>query len=217
MEQFISALTQRLQEPLPGIRAQALMSPQLERDVRFKIKPRPDARRGSVLLLLYPQGNTLWLPLMQRPTYAGHHSGQVSLPGGKQEPNDPDRIYTALREAEEEMGIPQAEVQVLGTLSELYIPPSNFVVLPVVGYMPVPPLFVPEPTEVEQVLEVSLPDLLEENFIRFTDSPPGSLYPIRTPYYPVQERVVWGATAMILSEFVVMVNELLPEHPLIKS
>ncbi len=192
------------------------MSPQLERDVRFKIKPRPDARQGSVLLLLYPQANMLWLPLMQRPTYNGHHSGQVSLPGGKQEPGDPDRIYTALREAEEEMGIPRVDVQVLGTLSELYIPPSNFVVLPVVGFMPSAPHFVPDPAEVEQVLEVSLPDLLTENFIKFTDTPPGSLYPISTPYYPVQERVVWGATAMILSEFVALMHELLPRHPLLR-
>lgn len=193
------------------------MSPQLEQDVRFKIKPRPDARQGSVLLLLYPQHNALWLPLMQRPVYEGHHSGQVSLPGGKQEPGDPDRIFTALREAEEEMGIPSREVEVLGTLSELFIPPSNFVVLPVVGYMHRPPVFVPDPAEVDQILEVSLPDLLHENFIKFTDSPPGSLYPIRTPYYPVQERVVWGATAMILSEFVCLVQELLPQHPTIRG
>lgn len=216
MEEFIEALQNRLTEPLPGLKAQALMSPQLEQDVRFKIKPRADARRGSVLLLLYPQQKTLWIPLMQRPQYKGHHSGQVSLPGGKDEPGDPDRIYTALREAEEEMGIPMQEVQVLGTLSELYIPPSNFVVLPVVGYMPTRPDFVPDPAEVEQILEVSLPDILEENFIRFTDSPPGSLYPIRTPYYPVQERVVWGATAMILSEFVSLVRELQAEYPLFK-
>jgi 8-oxo-dGTP pyrophosphatase MutT (NUDIX family) len=216
MEHFIEALQNRLQEPLPGLVAQARMSPQLEQDVRFKIKPRPDARKGSVLLLLYPQQHQLWLPLMQRPEYEGHHSGQVSLPGGKWEPGDPDRIYTALREAEEEMGIPSREVQVLGTLSELFIPPSNFVVLPVVGYMPAPPVFMPDPAEVDQILEVSLPDLLEENFIKFTDSPPGSLYQIRTPYYPVQERVVWGATAMILSEFVTLVQELLPQYPHIR-
>lgn len=216
MEDFISALQNRLQEPLPGLKAQARMSPRLEQDVRFKIKPRPDARQGSVLLLLYPKQGFLWFPLMQRPEYNGHHGGQVSLPGGKQEPGDPDRIYTALREADEEMGIPQAEVQVLGTLSELFIPPSNFVVLPVVGYMPAPPAFVPDPAEVAQILEVPLPDLLEENFIKFTDSPPGSSYKIRTPYYPVQERVVWGATAMILSEFVVIIHELLPEHPHIR-
>ncbi len=212
MEDFIKALKDRLQQPLPGIKAQALMSPQLEQDVRFKIKPRPDARQGSVLLLLYPRQNTIWLPLMQRPQYEGHHSGQVSLPGGKGEPDDPDRIYTALRETEEEMGIPRQGVQILGTLSELYIPPSNFVVLPVVGYMPAAPEFKPDPAEVEQVLELSLQDLLEENFIRFTDSPPGSLYRIRTPYYPVNERVVWGATAMILSEFVSMVNEMEARH-----
>ncbi|AHM63449.1 NTP pyrophosphohydrolase [Flammeovirgaceae bacterium 311] len=216
MEEFIHALKNRLQQPLPGIRAQALMSPQLEQDARFKLQPRPDARQGSVLLLLYPQQNTIWLPLMQRPQYQGHHSGQVSLPGGKWEPGDTDRLQTALRETEEEMGIPRQGVQILGTLSELYIPPSNFVVLPVVGYMPSAPAFVPDPAEVEQVLEVPLPDLLEENFIRFTNTPPGSLYKIRTPYYPVEERVVWGATAMILSEFVTLVNEMETRHHLLK-
>jgi 8-oxo-dGTP pyrophosphatase MutT (NUDIX family) len=207
MEQFIEALHKRLQEPLPGQRAQSRMIPELDRDVRFKIKPRPDARHGSVLLLLYPQEGAFWFPLMQRPTYEGHHSGQVSLPGGKSEPADPDRIYTALRETQEEMGIPMEEVRVLGTLSELYIPPSNFVVLPVIGYMPVPPLFVPDPLEVEQVLEVPLKDLLEENLIKFTDAPPGARFRIQTPYYPLQERVVWGATAMMLSEFIMVVEE----------
>ena len=216
MEKFVEALKERLQQPLPGIKAQAQMSPQLEQDVRFKQQPRPDARQGSVLLLLYPHKDTIWFPLMQRPQYQGHHSGQVSLPGGKWEPGDPDRIYTALRETEEEMGIPREGVQILGSLSELYIPPSNFVVLPVVGYMPQAPTFRPDPLEVEQVLEVPLPDLLEENFIKFTDSPPGSLYKIRTPYYPVEERVVWGATAMILSEFVTLIKELVPRHPLLR-
>ncbi|EMR03661.1 NUDIX hydrolase [Cesiribacter andamanensis] len=214
MEQFIDALRKRLQEPLPGIQAQARMTPELDRDVRFKIKARPDARRGSVLLLLYPQGGSFWFPLMQRPTYEGHHSGQVSLPGGKSEPGDPDRIYTALRETQEEMGIPMEQVQVLGTLSELYIPPSNFVVLPVIGYLPVQPLFVPDPLEVEQVLEVPLKDLLEENLIKFTDAPPGARFRIQTPYYPLQERVVWGATAMMLSEFIMVVEEVQQQLPL---
>lgn len=195
-----------MKEPLPGQPVQALMSPLQEADERFSGPPKAGVRKGSVLILLYPEQEHFFLPLMQRPVYNGHHSGQISFPGGKQEPEDPDPIYTALREAEEELGIDPAKVQVLGTLTELYIPPSNYHVLPVVGWTPKRPEFVPDPVEVADILEVALDDLLNEGNIRTARRLLTNGVHFQTPCYYVKEQEVWGATAMMISEFVEVVR-----------
>lgn len=189
------------------------MSPLRQEDDRFRHtgragQERPGARLGSVLVLLYPVGGRFYLPFMQRPVYEGHHSGQISFPGGKVEPEDPDRIYTALREAHEEIGVLPSGVEVLGTLSELYIPPSNYSVVPVVGWAPVRPSFVPDPVEVADIMEVPLDELLDEMNIRQAKRLLGNGLRLETPYYYLGEREIWGATAMILSEFVTLIREL---------
>lgn len=182
------------------------MSPMQLRDERFLEQHRPHARQGAVLLLLYPHNGRLYLPLMQRPVYEGHHSGQISLPGGKQEPEDKDKIETALREAWEEIGVEPARVQLIGQLSELYIPPSNYQVLPVVGFCAERPDFVADPVEVAALIEISLDDLLHEKSIQQTYRTLEGGIRMKIPYYGVDEHVVWGATAMILSEFLAIVR-----------
>lgn len=206
MEKFVEKLQQELQKPLPGPSAQALMSPMRLKDERFSGPSKKGVRKGSVLILLYPEQGNIYLPLMERPVYNGHHSGQISFPGGKQEPEDPDPIFTALREAEEEMGIDPEQVQVLGTLTELFIPPSNYHVLPVVGYATKRPSFVPDPVEVAAILEVSLEDLLNEGNIRTARRMLANGLHLDTPCFFVEEQEVWGATAMMLSEFLEIVR-----------
>lgn len=206
MEFLIEELRNRLQGTLPGPEAQAHMSPMQLRDERFLQQHRPHARQGGVLLLLYPYNGRFYLPLMQRPVYEGHHSGQISLPGGKQEPGDRDKIETALREAWEEIGVEPARVQLIGQLSELYIPPSNYQVLPVVGFCAERPNFVADPVEVAGIIEVSLDDLLHEKSIQQTYRTLEGGIRMKIPYYGVDEHVVWGATAMILSEFLAIVR-----------
>jgi 8-oxo-dGTP pyrophosphatase MutT (NUDIX family) len=206
VERLIDHIKKSLQENLPGPEAQAHMSPMQLRDERFLEQNRPLARQGAVLLLLYPHNGRLYLPLMQRPVYEGHHSGQISLPGGKQEPEDKDKIATALREAWEEIGVEPAKVQLIGQLSELYIPPSNYQVLPVVGYTRERPNFVADPVEVAAIIEISLEELLHEKSIQQTYRTLAGGIRIKIPYYGVDEHVVWGATAMILSEFLAIVR-----------
>lgn len=208
MESFVRQLKDRLREPLPGAGAQAAMSPLKLQDERFMQASRKEVRLGSVLVLLYPVGNRLYLPFMQRPVYNGHHSGQISFPGGKVEPEDPDRIYTALREAHEEIGVVPQEVEVLGTLSELYIPPSNYSVIPVVGWTSKRPSFVPDPIEVADIIEVPLDELLDEMNIRKTKRILSNGLRLETPFYYLSQREIWGATAMMLSEFVTLIREL---------
>lgn len=208
MERFIEQIRERLQQNLPGPQAQAEMSPMRLQDERFLQAERPRARQGAVLLLLYPYNGRLYLPLMQRPVYKGHHSGQISLPGGKQEPEDKDKIDTALREAWEEIGVEPGKVQLIGRLSELFIPPSNYQVLPVVGFTRERPRFVADPVEVAAIIEVPLEELLSEKSIQQTYRTLTDGVRMKIPYYGVDEHVVWGATAMILSEFLAIVRSL---------
>lgn len=208
MERLIEQIRERLEQSLPGPQAQARMSPMRQQDERFLQQKRPQARQGAVLLLLYPFKGRLYLPLMQRPVYKGHHSGQISLPGGKQEPEDKDKIETALREAWEEIGVEPEKVQLIGRLSELFIPPSNYQVLPVVGYTRERPRFVADPVEVAAIIEVPLDELLSEKSIQQTYRTLADGVRMKIPCYGVDEHVVWGATAMILSEFLAIVRSL---------
>ena len=149
-QQFVSALSERLQEPLPGRSAQELMAPRPISEKRFKEDLKNPARPGGVMILLYPENGEIFLPLMKRPVYVGAHSGQVSFPGGKVEEQDRDLTDTALRETHEEIGVPAEQVRVIGALSELFIIASNFKVHPVVGVLNSTPEIIPDQKEVER-------------------------------------------------------------------
>lgn len=165
------------------------------------------ARIGGVLIALYPDNGQIRTVLMKRPDYNGTHSGQVSFPGGKHEPHDPDIHATALREAHEEVGMPINRVTVLGQLSELYIPASNFLVHPVVGVLDYAPTLTPDAHEVERILLPELAHFFREDIIKETRITVSRGLTLRAPYYDVDGQVVWGATAMILSEFTQVLQE----------
>lgn len=204
---FIERLKNAFQNPLPGPRAHRKMLPIKVNPERELKKVNASTKQGSVLILLYPQEGRMYFPLMQRPDYDGVHGGQISLPGGKKEEKDKDYIATAVRETEEEIGVSAKSITVLGSLSELYVSASNIQVLPVVGFCDKTPMFIPNPYEVKEILEVSIDDLLKEREITFTDiSVRGNI--VSSPYYHLNNRVVWGATAMILSEFVSVLDEM---------
>lgn len=195
---------------LPGKEAQALLAPEfrkafLEQDLNF-----PDAKKAGVLILLYPSVDKLVnFALIQRNTYRGVHSNQIAFPGGKVEKGDSSLIATAIRETEEEIGVAASSVKILRQLTELYIPPSNFMVYPTVGAIDYIPKFVKQHDEVKQVIEVKL-----EHFLKHT---PIETQSISTSYahqkdvlaFKINGHVVWGATAMMLSEFKVMMNSVL--------
>lgn len=205
---FIVRLQQRLLEPLPGAMAHEVMraTPVGKVLPRFehKLPPRP----GSVLILLYPDREKIVFPLIQRPEYAGAHSGQVSLPGGKAEPGE-DTISTALREGEEEIGISVADVKVLGKLSEFFVIPSNFLVTPVIGYVDSIPSLTPDAVEVERILYGNVPDLVDAHAIKSKEILAAGRFAMQAPYFDVEGQVVWGATAMMLNEFRTVLREVL--------
>jgi 8-oxo-dGTP pyrophosphatase MutT (NUDIX family) len=202
-DSFIATLHHDLQQPLPGRAAQYHMAPQPRPGAEFDDTPNPDARRSSVLLLFYPYADSVYFPLILRPTYPGVHSGQVGLPGGGYEAGDPDLVHTALREAQEEIGIDPTQVNVVGQLSTLYVRPSNNLVLPVVGWASERPTFVPDTREVALLIEASLLEFLDPANQRTEVWE----FPNRTatvPLFGVQNQMVWGATAMILGELLAL-------------
>ncbi len=202
MNELITDLKNRLTQPLPGRSAQEQMTPAEISNERFDESKLKNARLSSVLVLFY-QKNGLWhLPLTQRHDYNGTHSGQVSFPGGKWEESDPDLIFTAKREAHEEIGVHPEEVEVIGQLTHLYIPPSNFKVLPVVGYSKETPEFVKQEREVKELLEVPVDHFMDPNTKKKKNITVSGGFRLNAPYFDVQGKVVWGATAMMLSELV---------------
>lgn len=189
-----------LQNPLPGKEAHLHMSPQPVDIRRFSEKIPDNHRKSGVLLLFYPEAGNGFFPLIKRPVYSGVHSGQVALPGGKVEPSDPDVIFTALREAEEEIGIDAEKVEVLGRLSDLYIPTSNFLVSPVIGFLSNTPSFIPEQKEVSRIIRTEVHAIFQPEIKKRTHLELGKGIRLDTPYFEIDGEIVWGATAMILSE-----------------
>ncbi len=200
MDELTARLSQRLNEPLPGFDAQIRMASKLRINAsNFKFDT-SKARIGAILIALYPDNGIVKTVLMKRPDYDGTHSGQVSFPGGKMEEEDGGVVEAALREAEEEVGIKIGDVNVIGQLTELYIPPSNFLVHPVVGILDSIPDLVPDQHEVEHILQPELDYLFREDIIDEKDILLKNGIKLRTPYFEVDGHTVWGATAMIISE-----------------
>lgn len=170
----------------------------------FKTPP----RKAAVLILFYPIQNISHFALIQRPNYEGSHGGQISFPGGKWENEDINLNQTALREAWEETNINQKHVNVLGNLSQIYIPPSNFEVTPVLGLSETRPVFKPDEREVEEIIEVPLAELLDDENLQNTEIKLNSGKNLKTPYFNLQSKIVWGATAMMLNELKYLIKEI---------
>ncbi len=187
-----------LKKELPGRPAQELMAP----SVRPPGMDRFDGsnpRSSGVMILLFPGVVGISTVFILR-TLGGPHGGQISLPGGKQEPEETDLTDTAIRETHEEVGVNPELIGVIGRLTPLYVPHSNFIIQPVVGYLKSKPEFILDQKEVAGVIVVELQQLFHpEN--RKTMILSRSGLDITAPYYDVSGHRIWGATAMIMSEF----------------
>lgn len=199
----IKKLQENLQKALPGEKAHRIMEAVSAK--YLGLNPTEETRKSAVLMLLYPIDNEIHFPLILRNSYEGFHSDEVGFPGGRFEISDENLIQTALRETQEEIGINPGEIQVLGTLTDIFIGPSDFNVLPVVGYLPYRPDFVPDSREVQQIFELKLDSFLDPNIVGCSEiSIPGDL--VITPYYEVNGHKVWGATAKIILELLCVLN-----------
>lgn len=198
-------LAERLKRPLPGPDAHSAMFPVTKENVRLKFESPSPARRGSVLILLYEDEGGVFFPLIKRPAYTGVHGGQISLPGGKAE-EDETAVQTALREGEEEIGIDARKVTTVGTLTAFNVLVSNIFITPVVGVYRGVPAFRPDPHEVERVLVYPLSELLNQDEILKREILSSGSVPLIAPHFAAGEEIVWGATAMVLNEFRVVLR-----------
>lgn len=203
MEQKINKLKLKLTEPLPGEDAQYMMAPLQRQKKTVSELSEEEYRKSAVIILICSDANNnFYIPLTERFAYDGVHSGQVSLPGGKFEESDLDHTNTALRECFEEIGIEKNDIEVLGELTPLYIPVSKYLVRPIVGHCRIPnPDLLKNPREVKHIGKLYLNDLTNENIVRTGNITLLDKQKIQAPYFAVQDLKVWGATAMILSEF----------------
>ena len=200
IENFATYISSRLNGNLPGESAHVEMAP-IRRPLPEEAKQWHDTKYSGVLILLYPKSERIHTALMMRPDYGGVHSKQVSFPGGRREESDVDITETALREAEEELGILKSSVNVIGHLSELYIPPSKSLVTPVVAYSHHRPDFIPDKREVDEVIEADLFNLFDNKNFNNTEVVTAKYLLKEVPAILYNGYTIWGATAMMLNEF----------------
>lgn len=205
---FISHLEKRLNgRKLPGQEAQLTMAPVTRREELKRLPAANTPRQSAVLLLFYPDGTTTRLIFIKRPVDDTVHSGQIAFPGGQTEPGDRDVFDTALREANEEVNVDPSKVKVLGSLTKLHIPPSNFDVYPVLGYSAEKPRFAGN-DEVDRILEVDLAEILDPKtkMMKTIRHRLGKL--VEVPCYFIEDEIIWGATAMIVGELLALIGPL---------
>jgi 8-oxo-dGTP pyrophosphatase MutT (NUDIX family) len=203
---------------LPKIEKEKLLS----RDAHIKMAPlerisfmdeenylEKNPKKAAVLMLFYPKNEIVHLALIVRNTYPGVHSSQIGFPGGKVELSDANLAETAIRETHEEVGIPPEKITIVKSFSEIYIPPSNFLVAPFMGISHEELLFIPDLNEVKKVLEFSVVDFLDDKNITKVNMSTSYATDIDVPAFRVDKYIVWGATAMMMSELKEVIKNVL--------
>ncbi len=199
-QQFTQQLKERLTSyPLPGQDAQYLMAGENIKHKRINLSALSHYKKSAVCLLFYPKQGEVCFVLIKRPATHQYHAGQIALPGGS---CDGDETYeqTALRELFEETGASLSTDALVGRLTPLYIPVSNFYIQPIVACIDAQPVFNPHTEEVAELIEYPLKGILDESIVSETTVKLIEGIKINAPYFNVQGNVLWGATAMLLSE-----------------
>ncbi|MBL1280333.1 MAG: CoA pyrophosphatase [Fluviicola sp.] len=200
-ELLIASITGELAKVLPGENAHFNLAPIKRLSAKSAMAEKIDYRSSAVAIVLYSEKEKLRCILIQRPKYEGTHGGQVSFPGGKVDEIDDNLEATARRECEEEINLPFSKGELMGELSPVYIPVSNFMVQPFVFFVRNLPELSPDFREVESILHFDLEILLDDSILKRTDlriSP--TLTQKNVPYFDIENKIVWGATSMILAE-----------------
>jgi 8-oxo-dGTP pyrophosphatase MutT (NUDIX family) len=205
----IAAIQKITSVELPGEKAHADLMP-VNRPFSSQVrKNADDYRQSAVAIVLYESEGELMSLLIQRPSYDGAHSQQIAFPGGKRDPEDPSIEFTARRECMEEVAIPINQLQLLGRLTDVYIPVSKFIVAPHIYAVETLPQLIPDAREVAEIIPFKTSRLLDIDGIQHMDMSFGNGFKQKgVPYFDIEKRVVWGATGMILSEFRSILREI---------
>jgi 8-oxo-dGTP pyrophosphatase MutT (NUDIX family) len=200
-QHFLEYVPYLAEAKLPAMEAHLKMAP-FERMESLKnaFNENKDPRMAAVMMLFYPKNGMTHLVLIVRNSYEGVHSGQIAFPGGKWETEDADYSVTALRETHEEVGILPNQMEIIKLFTPTYIPPSNFMVYPFFGICKDEVCFVLDPTEVSSIIELPLSVFLSDKIIINANLSTSYATNINVPAFEIDGHVVWGATAMMLSE-----------------
>jgi 8-oxo-dGTP pyrophosphatase MutT (NUDIX family) len=199
--EFLKYIPKIVNQQLPALSAHAKMAPASRLptlDPEYYKANNP--RQSAVMMLFYPKNEMAHLVLIKRNSYEGIHSAQISFPGGKAEPEDENLAATAIRETFEEVGVIPLDIDVVMPFSKIYIPPSNFLVSPFLGLSLTEPQFKPNPDEVVELIQLPLDVFLDDSIVIETEMQTSYSQKVMVPAFKVEEHIVWGATAMILSE-----------------
>lgn len=205
---FIDELEGLLNKELPGEEAQFSMAPITRKRLTDVSKENFNPKQSAVLILLFPEENSIKTILIQRGSYDGVHSGQIAFPGGQVDENDADLKHTALRETSEEIGVAPENVTIIGSLTDVYITPSNFLVKPFVGVVNAKPDFMLDSVEVAKVIPVDLFELNNKDIRKEKSILQSGGFKVKTPYFEIEGLTVWGATAMMISELNAVVEQI---------
>ena len=205
-QDFFNTIKAEITKGLPGETVQNLLSP-VPDHAKYRIAPEGH-KVAAVMALLYPIDGRLHLGFIERTSLHpdDKHAGQISFPGGKLDEEDNSLLDCAIREVEEEIGIPRQRIKVLGALTKLYVYVSNFMVYPFVGYLDHEPKFILQKAEVASLISYPLENLLKEKSIHFKDIHVRGYTLKDTPYFPLYDHTLWGATAMISNELIDLVR-----------
>ncbi|WP_366182637.1 CoA pyrophosphatase [Flavobacterium ovatum] len=208
---FLEIVPHIINAELPALTAHAKMAP-LERmeQLNYIDLDKKDIKTAAVMMLLYPKASLTHLVLIVRNLYDGVHSGQIAFPGGKYESEDVDFAQTALRETYEEVGVHPDFVEIKKDFSPIYIPPSNFMVYPFLGVSQNEINFVPDPSEVDHIIELPLSVFMSDEIIVKVKMTTSYAHEIEVPAFEIEGQMVWGATAMILSELKEVLKSVIP-------
>ena len=199
---LLGRIEKGLAAALPGVAAQLTMAPEPRQGHKAYFEVEATSRKAGVLILLYVKDGLLSLLLTRRTEHVLHHRGQISLPGGEQHPGESVEA-TALRETAEELGPDLGAVRVLGRLTPLYIPPSNYCIYPTVAFVPGTLAFRLQPEEVDELIEVPVDRLADPAAVRREVWHYGGR-DVEVPFYEFEGHKIWGATAMVLAEFLAL-------------
>jgi len=195
-------IRQKLSQPLPGLSSHLkLAPPERAKEIAGYLANQQNAKQSAVMILLFNKNNRTKVILIRRSFYVGIHAGQIAFPGGRYEETDPSIEFTALREIEEEIGIGADKIEVLGRLSDIYVPPSNFLISVFVGFLNEKPLYIADQREVAEVIEIDMADFFAENVIQQKEFVvPSTAGSVNAAYYNVGNVELWGASAMVMTE-----------------
>ena len=200
-QDFLAHVPKLMEVGLPASEAHFKMAPleRIESMKNLKIETK-NPKTAAVMMLFYPKNGETHLVLIVRNSYQGVHSAQIAFPGGKYEPRDQIFENTALRETHEEIGIPPDSIEILKAFTRLYIPPSNFMVYPFFGICRDEIVFVPDTSEVADIIELPLSVFMGDDILVSVNLTTSYAENIMVPAFKIEEYIVWGATAMMLSE-----------------